>query len=183
MSSGVLSDRFPEVSVTITSSFAHDRGMMSSISSLTVVGESCKSSEVLEKLVAHRSGWTRTGGKRPEDALQTFEHFVNDWEKRFEWSERVNAETKPPHMGMFAGMRFGRFDQTLYTEPAYHPPRIGLHTLEGGQVVVYHAFFRSWDAGTHGQLYDYEVEAYDIRDGASVQIDPYAFYTTVTGVP
>lgn len=161
MSEGALSARFPEISVTITSGFAHDSGMTSSISSLSVGGEACSSAAVLQKLVALRGGWTRDGGQSDADALQVFEQFVEDWAALTPYGTRVTAEAVPPHMGR-------PVDPSV---PAYHPPRIGLHTPKDGQPVVYHAYFQSWDAGNHGRLYDYRIEAYRVRDGAAVTLE------------
>lgn len=154
VSQGALSARFPEVDVEVTSSFAHDHGMMSSIESLKVKGEACNVGEVLQKLVAARKGWTQAGGSSDKEALEVFRHFTEGWYALLPHSGRISAETAPDHLKDMLG------------PVGYHPPKFGVYPLSDGDKVVVHSFFRTWDGGNHGTQLALEVEAYRISNGA-----------------
>lgn len=159
-SHGSLSVRFPEVEVKVSSSFAHDRGMMSHIDKLSVAGTACAPNEVLQKLVAHRKGWTRSGGSSDSDVVATMQAFVDDWASLFHYSGRMTSKTAP-----------GPLSKRLKPgDPAYHPPRVAIYPLDDKDKIVVHAYFDTHDGGNHGRQYSYNVEAFRVSTGASFSL-------------
>jgi len=159
LSEGPLSSNFPEVEVSISSSFAHDRGMISGVDALTVGGEPCTRGELLQKLVALRGGWTRQGGSSDEEILATFKRFIEDWDAIFPYSGRLTSQESPQHL------------RTPLGDSGYHPPRVALYDLDDGSRIVVHSYFYSWDGGNHGRQYAVKVEAYRVTDGVSYKLE------------
>ncbi|MFN3197045.1 MAG: hypothetical protein ACE366_01335 [Bradymonadia bacterium] len=157
MSEGALSARFPEIEVEVTSSFAHDRGMMSYVKSQKVGGEEVGPKGVLYHLVKLRKGWTAQGGSSDEEALTVFKHFIKDWNALFEYSTRITTPELPDHLKRLSGGFPGL--------PPYHPPKFEVRTLESGEKVVVHSYFSSWDGGNHGRQMGYSEDAYLISTG------------------
>lgn len=152
---GPLSERFPEVEVRITTSFAHDRGVISQVESVVVAGQTVQKHEALAALVAKRQGWTAEGGTSDEDARRT----VEAWE--LAWLERIGADYyDAPTMENWAT----RGPQGEV--PAYHPPRATLHTLPDGERVIAFAYWYTYDAGNHGRGLSRMVTVYRLRDGS-----------------
>ena len=161
MSEGPLSQRFPEIEVKISASFAHDRGMMSTIESLKVGGVEIRQDEIFTKLVALRRGWTQAGDASPEAALTVFKQFNEDWYAVIPHATRVSQPTLPSRPNPTPGEPL----------PAYHPPKFELRTLEDGDHVVLHSYFTQWDGGNHGTQTGYNVEAYRVSTGAPYPIN------------
>jgi len=161
-SEGQLSAEFTEVEVKVTSSFAHDRGMMSRLESLSVGGKDCSSRDLLQELVALRKGWTVSGGSSDAEVVATFKAFAEAWGEIFPHAGRLTGEALPDHLA-------GRMNRPLGpNEPGgrYHPPRVAIYALDDGDRLVVESFFRSWDGGNHGRQLAYEVAAYKVSDGS-----------------
>ncbi len=157
---GPLSERFAEVELSVKSSFAHDRGMMSSVEWVKVAGEACRSGEVLEKLVAVRGGWGPGGERGHAEVLETFKAFLEDWSQWFQYSTMLKGAEPPRNLASILNSR----------GMEYHAPKVGLYELSNGQCVVAHAYFVSWDAGPRGTLYARRVDAYRVEDGTRFEI-------------
>lgn len=154
-SSGPLSSAFPEVQVAVHTSFAHDRGDMTSIDSLTVCAQPVERGEALAAVVAHRKGWTAQGGSSDEQVLQT----VTAWEQAWIGLLRVDCVEQASDLP----------DAPLRGDelPAWHPPRATLHTLPGGERVVAFAYWSTHDAGARGRGYWHDVNVYRVKDGTA----------------
>lgn len=163
-SEGSLSARFPEIEVSVSSSFAHDAGMMSTVKSLQVGGKPCATGDVVQALVTLRKGWTQSGGRTDADIIRVFSAFADDWTALFENAGRLTAPTPPRGLGSLP----------MPAPLSYHPPRFAIYALDDGDRIVTHAFFRTWDGGNHGQQFEYVVEAYRVSTGARYVIAPRA---------
>ena len=172
MSEGQLSAEFTEVEVEVSSSFAHDAGMQSSLKSLSVGGETCVPQDLLKELVALRKGWTISGGSSEEEVLATFKAFVAAWGAIFPYSGRLTGDTQPRHFA--DSLRNARGPASLAREGdealTYHPPRFAIYALDDGDALVVHSYFQTWDGGNHGTQMAYSVEAYRVSDGSSFDL-------------
>ncbi len=151
---GPLSTRFPEVNTKVTSSFAHDRGMMNRVESISVAGQPCTTNQVLQMLVAHRKGWTQSGGSADAEVVATMRAFADDWSAMLPNSGRLTSKTPPRHAS------------SQHMTHGYHPPMVELYRLTDGDKVVVHTYFVAWDGGTHGRQYGLNAESYRVSTGA-----------------
>ena len=149
----VLSPEFPEVRLEAVSDFAHDRGMISRVTSVQVAGVECPQDEVLQKLVAHRKGWTPAGGSSDEEVVATLRAFVDAWSTAVPHSIRVVSQEAPE--GFPPGQA-----------ASYHPPRFEIRTLDDGGKIVVHSYWTTWDGGNHGTQWGQQAEAFRVADGA-----------------
>jgi len=166
MSSGPLSKDFPEVYVEVKSSFAHNRGMMSHLSALKVGEKVCNEGELLKELVSLRKGWTPTGGSNDINVIATVTALVEDWDSIFPYSGRLKDSEPTAQLKALLGRSVNSSQSRL----EYHQPRVAIHLLADGDKIVAHSFFRTWDGGTHGRQYAYEVEAYRVNNGHRYEI-------------
>lgn len=152
-SSGPLAPEFPEVLVAVRTSFAHDRGDVTSIDSLTVCGRPVELGDALAAVVAHRQGWTAQGGSADQEVLRT----VTAWEQAWIGLLGVRCVEQASDLP----------DAPLRGEelPAWHAPRASLHTLPGGERVVAFSYWSTGDAGARGRGYWHEVDVYRLKDG------------------
>lgn len=156
-SDGPLSREFPEVEVKVTSSFAHDRGMVSRVDSIEVGGTACALEDVLPALVALRKGWSAGGGSGDAEVIVTFGAYVEAWARILPHSGRITGAECPPDLRPLLEGTSPRLD--------YHPPRVALFALDDGDKLAVSASFVSWDGGSHGTQFAYEVEAYRVSNG------------------
>lgn len=159
MSTGPLGTGFLDVDVAVSSSFAHDRGTVTSVNEVSVGGKACAPQDVIKCMVAHRKGWTTAGGSSDAEVVATLTAFKNAWFGLLEDKPRMNDEKVPSYHAM-------AFNGT------YHPPRVELYTLATGEKLVVHSYFASWDGGNHGQQFAHRVEAYRVSDGSVFEVAP-----------
>lgn len=138
-----LSKRFPEVSVRVSSSFAHDYGTEVRIERIEVAGVAAVGTEVLARVVEARGGWARDGKSRDADVLATLQAFVEDWDGIY---ARNNAPFNVPGKRTYRIVKLGKERVALAT-----------YTVHG-------------HISARGQHYQLVVRAYRVRDG--VQLDP-----------
>ncbi|MCB9678118.1 MAG: hypothetical protein H6737_23660 [Alphaproteobacteria bacterium] len=163
---GPLSDAFPEVVVSMSVGFAHDRGDVARIESLTVADAPVEPWDALEAVVAHRKGWAPDGARTDEDARRT----VEAWERA--WAARTDLhviEQAPSSWRLPAD-----------SAGAFHPPRATLHTLDGERVVAY-AYWHTYDGGNHGAQTSRAVHVYRVEDGK--RLPPMPAVSAYTAAP
>lgn len=155
---GSLSDDFPELEIETKSSFANDRGMMTSIVSVKVKGKKLEDkSEVLAAIIAARGGWSSAGESSDDDILRTAEAFVRAWAGVLD--EGLLSEPEAPE----------DFTEALKKAPQgfpkYHPPKAGIYKLDNGERIVAVAYFERGYVGMRGRNWSFNVPAFRVKDG------------------
>ncbi len=159
-SKGPLSERFTEIEIRVETHFAHDHGDMDTIEELSVAGKPCSPQELVEALVSHRKGWSKTGGSSDQEVISTLENLKKDWRAVLEHSGVLTKEKAPEALN------------GLVSRLSYHPPKVALYVLSDGDKIATYSYFHSWDGGNHGRQYAYEVEAYRVSTGAAFDLKP-----------
>ncbi|MDF1660712.1 MAG: hypothetical protein P1V97_03015 [Planctomycetota bacterium] len=152
-----FAELFPELTVNIRpGSFAHDRGMSYKIDSITVAGESCKQTEILQSIVRLRNGWGKQGEKDNNTVQAVALAFVLGFAKeiRKSWIETESAQFSRSPAGL-----------------DYHKPRATIVDLEDGVLAVVVSGFRRGYTGNHGTNYHYEVEAFNTATGVAIPVE------------
>lgn len=169
-----LGPEFPLVRVRTQTSFAHDRGDMTTLERVEVAGEPCSRDEVLARIVARWQGWTPAGGRSDADVLRTTQAFVEAWDRLLE-VERVTDDAVPADLASSLSLG-ARRSRPLGGPPeapelAYHPPRYEL-LEDGGERVVVASYFVRGHISQRGRHWSYVVSAFRVKDGAHHPIAP-----------
>ena len=154
---GPLSAYFPQVRVRTTRSFAHNRGLRTSLNAISVAGRDCARDELLPALIALWKGWTPSGGTSDADIIATVSELVGAFAQILEIDVLVSPKSPED---LVAALRDRRRDF-----PAYHPPEVALYALEDGKRVVIASYFVRGHVGMRGRSWSYRVEAFRVADG------------------
>ncbi len=154
-----LSASFPEVRVVTRPGFAHDFGNTIDVDRVEVGGKPCPPQDTLACLVAHRGGWSPSGGRDDDDALRAVQAFLEAWDDLLE-VHRLNDAAPPEFVVPHAEPRL-----------VYHPPRYELRDDQGERVVLATYFVRG-HVSDRGQHWSYQSIAFRVRDGARHPIQP-----------
>jgi len=158
-SRGSLSPYFPHVVIETSTSFAHDRGDMTSLTSVTIGGKASDRAKILETIVAGWKGWTSKGGRSDEDVLRTTREYLVAMDMML-GVNRVDGKEPPARL---ASVLPGRAGLT------YHPPRYEIREVAGERVVVA-TEFRRGHIDSRGQHWIYSVRAFRVKDGSGYVI-------------
>jgi hypothetical protein len=158
--SGPLSSYLPFVDIKANTSFANDRGMMTSVESVTVDGKEVEQAAVLAAIVAHWKGWSAAGSTSDEDVVKTTRAYVEAWDGLVR-EERVTSDEAPEELKALIAKNEGA--------PAYHPPKFEVTTVDGERLVVTTNWVKGY-VGMRGRTWTYEVRAFRVKDGSVFEI-------------
>ena len=157
--SGPLSAYFPFVGIVANRSFANDRGMMTTVESVTVGGKTADQTALLAAIVAHWKGWSAAGTQSNEDVLKTAQAFVEAWDGLV-GEERVTSDAAPDRLAALIQKSKGQ---------VYHPPTFEIVEVDGEKLVVTTNWVKG-HVGMRGRTWTYEVRAYRVKDGSVYEI-------------
>lgn len=148
-------------------SFAHDHGDMIEVERVAVGGKPCPPADTLACVVAHRGGWTASGGRSDDDALRTARAFIEAWDAML-GVDRLTDPTAPADFIPPDGHeRYG----APPGPPAYHPPRYEIREDHGERVVLATYYVRG-HISQRGRHWSYVSTAFRVRDGVRHTIPP-----------